>query len=408
MDLLIVILIVLLVARILGELMERIGQPGILGEIIAGVVLGIIILQFPGSLPWFSNIQGDRAFQILWQLGIFFLMFMAGMEMEVKELARASKKGIAIALGGVVIPFALGFGLGQIFLPGSEYKFLQSFFLGTALSITAIAVSVRVLMDLKQIQTRVGHTIISAAVIDDIIGLVLLSLLLGALKTGGIPQGGELVFLIIKVLGFFFLAIIFGKFLLPFITARFTRLKSKEFEFSMAIVIALLFGALAEYIGLHFIMGAFVVGLMIKENVFKTEVVEDIKERVSGITLGFLAPIFFISIGLHLDLAAFSSFGGIVFTIALIGAAILGKLVGCGGVAKLLKFSFRESLIIGVGMNGRGAVEIIIAVIALEAGLFALPLSPVVSSIFSGIVIMAIITTFITPIGLKLLLKVRP
>jgi Kef-type K+ transport system membrane component KefB len=163
---------------------------------------------------------------------------------------------------------------------------------------------------------------------------------------------------------------------------------------------------LSGVLGMHFIIGAFVGGLLISDRVLHSKTqLKDVEEKVSGVTLGFLAPIFFVSIGLHLDLSAFGE--APQFTAALLVAAIIGKLLGCALPARMARVPWRESLAIGVGMNGRGAVELIVATVALEAGLFnsPVPIPPVVSAMFSAVVIVAIITTMITPIVLRVLLR---
>ncbi len=402
-ELLIVILVVMIVARFAGELMERVGQMAILGELLAGIVLGIIIAY--GPFPQFSGLVGGEVFKAISSLGMFFLMLMAGMETDVKELIRASKAGIMVALGGAILPLGLGYILGLVVLPESDYKFIQSFLLGVALSITAIPVLSRVLSDLKQLHTKLGHTIMSAAIVDDILGFFLLSVLITMVVEGGTPSAGEFIFSIAKMAGFFVLALTVGQFLMPRLGRRLHQLKSKEIEFSIALVIALVFGVVAEYSGMHFIIGALVAGMFLREGTFGAEVVADLENKISGVTLGFLAPIFFVSIGLHVDLSALGS--APLFVLALLAAAIVGKLLGCGLPARLAGFSVRESLAVGVGMNGRGAVEIIVAVVALEAGLFAqpVPTPPLVTAIFSSIVIMAIVTTLIAPMGMKPLLR---
>jgi len=157
---------------------------------------------------------------------------------------------------------------------------------------------------------------------------------------------------------------------------------------------------------MHFIIGALFAGMFLREETFGKKVAGHLEEHVKGITLGFLAPLFFVSIGLHVDLLALTT--APVFVLALLLAAIIGKVVGCGLPARFTSFSTRESLAIGSGMNGRGAVEIVIAVVALEAGLFTqpVPVPSVVSAMFSGIIIMAIVTTVIVPLTMKPLLKV--
>ena len=402
-ELLIVILIVVIVARFAGELLERAGHLALLGELLAGVVLGVFIVY--GPFPHLTGLIEDKAFNAIANLGMLFIMLMVGMEMDVKELAKATKAGILVALGGAILPLIMGYVLGLIFLPESDYKTIQSFFLGVALSITAIPALSRVLIELKQIHTKLGHTIMNAAITDDILGLILLSVLTTMMVGGGTPSAGELGLLIAKVVGFFVIALAIGQFLMPRLGKRLHQLKSKEIEFSIALVIALAFGIAAEYAGMHFIIGALVAGMFLREGTFGGDVVADLESKISGITLGFLAPIFFVSIGLHVDLSALGT--APLFVLALLVAAIVGKLLGCGLAARLTGFPTRESLAIGVGMNGRGAVEIIVAAVALEAGLFAhpVPTPPLVTAIFSSIVIVAIVTTIMVPLGMRPLLR---
>jgi len=402
-ELLIVILIVVIVARFAGELMERAGYMALLGELLAGVVLGVFIAY--GPFPHLDRFVDNEVFKAIASLGMLFLMLVTGMEMDVKELAKASKVGLLVAVGGVALPLGLGYVLGLVFLPESGYKVVQSLFLGVALSITAVPVLSRVLIELKQIHTKLGHTIMNAAIMDDILGLILLTVLTTMIVAGGAPSAGEFGLLIAKVVGFFVLALAIGQFLMPYLGRRLHKLKSKEIEFTIALAIALTFGFAAEYAGMHFIIGALIAGMFLRGGTFGAEVVADLESKFSGITLGFLAPIFFVSIGMHVDLSALGT--APLFVLALLVAAIAGKVLGCGIPARLAGFSTRESLFIGVGMNGRGAVEIIVAAVALEAGLFThpAPTPPLVTAIFSSIVIVAIVTTIMVPLGLKPLLK---
>ena len=225
------------------------------------------------------------------------------------------------------------------------------------------------------------------------------------LAEGGAPSTGELGILALKISGFFVFVFVCGRYLIPRL-GRVSRLsKFEEIEFSIAMVIALVFGVAAEYAGMHFIIGALFAGMFLREETFGKKVATHLEEHVKGITLGFLAPLFFVSIGLHVDLLAITT--APIFVLALLVAAIAGKVIGCGIPAKLSAFSTRESMAIGLGMNGRGAVEIVVAVVALEAGLFTqpVPVPPVVSAVFSGMVIMAIVTTVIVPLTMKPLLR---
>ena len=402
-EFLLVILVVVVIARLVGELMERVGQLAILGELLAGVVLGVFIAY--GPFPHFGEIVETEVFTTIASLGMLFIMLSSGMEMDIGDLAKASKRGILVALGGMILPLSFGYGIGLLFLPDSEYKVAQCFFLGVALSITAIPALSRVLCDLNIMQTRIGNTLINAAIADDILGLILLAILTAMITGEGIPSAATLGILIAKVIGFFIVSLTIGRFLMPYLGKRLSNIKIKEVELTIALIIALAFGIGAEYAGMHFIIGALVAGMFLREGTFGDKVAAELESKISGITLGFLAPIFFVSIGLHVDLSAFIV--APLFMLVLLIAAIVGKLLGSGIPARLTGFTKRESLAIGIGMNGRGAVEIIVAAIALETGLFLqpVPTPPVVSSIFSSVVIMAIVTTILVPLGMKPLLR---
>jgi Kef-type K+ transport system membrane component KefB len=300
----------------------------------------------------------------------------------------------------------LGYFVGQIFLPDSSYKFAQSFFIGVALSITAVPALSRVLIEMEQMDTRLGQTIMNAAIVDDVLGLFLLAILTTMLTGSGTPSPGELGILALKIIGFFVFVFVAGKYLIPRLGRVSALSKFEEIEFSVAMVIALFFSVAAEYAGMHFIIGALFAGMFLREETFGKKIAAHLEEHVKGITLGFLAPLFFVSIGLHVNLLALTT--APLFVLALLLAAIIGKVVGCGLPARLTSFSMRESLAIGSGMNGRGAVEIVVAVVALEAGLFTqpVPVPSVVSAMFSAIVIMAIVTTVIVPLTMKPLLKI--
>jgi Kef-type K+ transport system membrane component KefB len=405
-EILLVIMIIVGSARLGGELMERLSLPGLLGELLVGVFLGFLLLMAPGKTMEMLKIQEDQFFRGLLDVAIFFLMFMAGLEVRLRDVVQASRVGIPVAIGGVVVPLLLGIWVGWIFIPPSQYKFSQSLFLGVALAITAIPVSVRALMDLGHLRSRVGTTIINAAVIDDIIGIVLLGFLTTFLSAGSVPSASSALQVLGRPLLFFGIAVPVALYVVPFIDRRLPSGKSAELHLTVGICFGLAMAILAELLGLHFMIGAFVGGLLLSEwTIRSTALLENMMEKVSGVTLGFLAPIFFVSIGLHLDLSAFSE--ALWFTISLLAVAIAGKVLGSSLPARLAGVTWRESIAIGIGMNGRGAVELVVASVALEAGLFTQPVPPppVVSAMFSAVVIVAIITTLMTPIGLRVLLR---
>jgi len=405
MEIFCVLLILLLITRAFGEVAVRLGQPALVGELLAGIALGATIRFSPSSFPVMHAIPDNDVFTAITDLGIFFLMLMAGLEMRPREVAEKSKGAMFIAAGGLIIPLLVGFSLGWFFLPRSDVKLAQALFIGTALAITAVPVAAKVLMDLDKLRSTAGKMIVSAAIIDDILGLLLLAVLTAVIRTGEMPDPAGLLWLGGQIILFMAIVTTIGLYILPRLERVFHRSMSEEFEFSILLVVAFAFAVMAEALHMHFILGAFAAGLFFTKRTMDTKVFKGVQSRISGITTGFLAPVFFASIGLHLDAAAFTSIP--LFLAVLIVAAVLCKLIGAGLPAYWIGLSGKDSLIVGVGMSGRGAVELIIADIALRAGLFSHPdpTPAIVANLFSAIVIMAVVTTLMTPIGLRLIVS---
>ena len=403
MEIFYVLLILLVVTRAFGEIAVRLGQPALVGELLAGIALGAAIRFSPSSFPVMHAVSENEVFTAITDLGIFFLMLMTGLEMHPKEVAEKSKGAMLIALGGLIIPLLAGFSLGWIFLPQSNVRLAQVLFIGTALAITAVPVAAKVLMDLGKLRSTAGKMIVSAAIVDDILGLLLLAVLTAMIRTGEMPDISGLLWLAGQILLFMVIVTAIGLYILPRLERVFHHSMSEEFEFSILLVVAFGFALLAETLQMHFILGAFAAGLFFTKRTMDTDVFEGVQSRISGITTGFLAPVFFASIGLHLDVAAFTSIP--LFLAVLIVSAVLCKLIGAGLPAYWIGLSGKDSLIVGIGMSGRGAVELIIADIALRAGLFSHPdpTPAIVANLFSAIVIMAVVTTLMTPIGLRLI-----
>ncbi|MGB5336672.1 MAG: cation:proton antiporter [Woeseiaceae bacterium] len=411
MNVLLIILILLVVTRTFAEVAERVALPALVGELVAGIFLGYLLQRFQGLVPsiWFA--ANSDLFAGLADLGMFFLMLLAGIRMVPLDFARSSKSAILIALGGMLVPVGAGFGLGLIVLPDSSFKEAQSLFLGVALAITAVPVAVRIFMDLGALESRVGKAVIAAAIWDDVLSLLLMALLLAEISGAGngSVSAANLLLVIGKVLLFFAVTIPVGLYIFPLIGRYFRYLSFPEVDFSMLLIAALAYAVFAEYMELHLIIGAFVAGMFFHPKVVDEGVYERVEQQMSGLTRGFLAPIFFVSIGFHLDISSVSAVPGFVAVLVLL--ALASKLLGSGIPAYWAGFSGRESLLVGVGMSGRGAVELVIAGVALEAGLFLQPVpqGPIVESLFSAIVIMAIVTTVATPVALRMLWKVgRP
>jgi Kef-type K+ transport system membrane component KefB len=407
LNVLLIVLILLVVTRTFAELAQRAHLPALVGELIAGIVLGVLIQRFHGSAPtiWFA--ANSELFAGLADLGMFFLMLLAGIRMEPLDFARSSRSAIPIALGGMLVPVGVGFSLGIVVLPDSSFKAAQCLFLGVALAITAVPVAVRMFMDLGALDSRVGKAVIAAAIWDDVLSLFLMALLLAAIGSGGTGTFsiGQLLPVVGKVLLFFSITIPVGMYVFPIVGRYFRHLSFPEVDFSMLLIAALVYAVFAEYMELHLVIGAFLAGMFFHPKVVDVEIYDRVEKQMSGLTRGFLAPIFFVSVGFHVDFSSVGEVPAFVITITLL--ALASKLIGSGFPAYWAGFSKRESVLVGVGMSGRGAVELIIAGVALEAGLFLQPTPPgaIVQSLFSAIVIMAIVTTVATPIALRLLWK---
>ena len=405
LNILLIILILLVVTRAFGEIAERAEMPALVGELVAGIFLGFLLQQFQHLTPsiWFA--ANSDIFNGLAELGMFFLMLLVGIRMEPLDFARSSRSAILIAVGGMMLPMSIGFGFGQVVLPESDLKNAQALFLGVALAITAVPVAVRIFMDLGALDSRVGKAVIAAALWDDVLSLFLMALLLATIgnQATGSFSLDTLLPVVGKVLLFFVITIPVGLYIFPLIGRYFRYLSFPEVDFSMMLIAALAYAVLAELLDLHQIIGAFMAGMFFHPKIVETSIYERVEQQMSGLTRGFLAPIFFVSVGFHLDFSSVAQVPG--FVLVLTGLALASKLIGSGIPAYWAGFSRRESLLVGVGMSGRGAVELVIAGVALDAGLFLHPEppGPIVGSLFSAIVIMAIVTTVATPIALRML-----
>jgi Kef-type K+ transport system membrane component KefB len=319
------------------------------------------------------------------------------MEMDPKELLEHIWPSLAVALGGFILPFILGFFTTMAF-GGTLY---QSLFVGMGISITAIAVQSVILHSLRISTTYVGHIIIGAAIADDILSLIGLSILLSLAKTGSFQFTGLLI-VVGKVIGFFGLTIILGHFVIPKITPKLHDREGKAFTFAMTAALTMAY--LAEVVGLHLIIGAFLAGQFVRKEIMDEKLYHVIGDRFYGLSYGFLLPIFFASLSFHLHFDWNISF--ISFALVLTLVAIIGKMAGCGLGYSFFKRNYWESIIVGFGMNGRGAVEIVVASVVLKLS-SELMSSHVISeplltnNQFSALILMAFITTLMAPLTLK-------
>jgi Kef-type K+ transport system membrane component KefB len=401
MELFYTLLVLLVVTRSFGEVAERLGQPALAGELISGIFLGAVIGVYSDVFPFLAGLDQSAVFNAITNLGMFFIMLFAGIEMQPHKIVKYSGGAVVVAIGGMIVPLSFGLALGWVFLPVSELKLAQALFIGTALAITAVPATVKILIDLKQLDSRSGQIIVSAAVFDDVLSLMLLAWLTALIAASEPPGVLEFAILCAKIAIFFGVTTIVGLYAFPWGGKFLRHVKEKEFDFSVMLIAALAFAILAEMLALHFILGAFIAGVFFGRKTVDENTYDSVRSKVSGMTFGFLAPIFFASVGLNFDMAAITEIP--VFLVLLLVAAFLGKLLGAGVAAFRFGLSKGESIAVGVGMSARGAVELVIADLALSAGLFtqAGPPDPVVTHLFSSVVIMAILTTLATPILLK-------
>ncbi|MDT8419618.1 MAG: cation:proton antiporter [Desulfuromonadales bacterium] len=364
-----------------GVICRMIHQPPVLGELMAGIIFGPAFLGL---------ISPNEMLHILSELGVFFLMFYAGLETNPMDLKKFRLQSTLVGICGFVIPFLVAYYTCKLFGLPLE----QSLFIALGLSITAIAVSARVLHDLELTDYRVTPIIIGASIIDDVMALSFFTAITDIGTNSGHIHWLNFALVMAKVIAFFAVSIGIGIWLYPKIGRFFATRSSKGFTF--ALIMALLFGMLAEIAGLHIIIGAYMAGLFVREGVVSPELFTKISDRFVSITYGFLGPIFFVSLSFHVTFAIFQTH--LLLTGCLLLAAIVGKLAGAGGGALAGRMNGREATVVGLAMNGRGAVELVVASIGLQMGLIN-------DEIFSILVLIAFVTTSLPPISLKLYLE---
>ncbi len=405
MTILYVLLVLLIVTRLFGELAVRFKQPALVGELVAGIFIGLLVTRFSATFPILSGISDSEVFKAVTDLAIFFIMLLGGLEMRPRDVTKASARAMPVALGGILVPLAAGYGVGILFIPDNPARVAQCLFIGVALAITAVPVTVKVLMDMGRLDSSVGQLVVAAAIIDDVISLVLLAILTAVAETGVLPPMHDLAWLGAKVIGFFIVSFVVGRFVLPRVGPLLKRMKLDHVEFSALLMWALALAVLAEVLGMHFVVGAFMAGLLFTRHSIDKETHAELNKQIEGMTVGFFAPIFFASIGMHLDLGAVTAIPAMLGVILIV--AFAGKLLGAGGAALAIGMPARESVAVGFAMNARGAVELIVADIALRAGLFSqpTPTPDTVRYLYSAIVIVAVVTTLLSPVVLRRVLE---
>lgn len=394
-ELFLVLAAVLVAAKLLGELAERIGQPSVLGELVAGVLLGQSVL---GVIP--AHGPAADVVHVLAELGVVLLLFEIGLETDLRELFRVGPASLSVATVGVVLPFALGF-VYWAYVPhaattGVANLTTTAIFVGATLTATSVGITARVLSDLQKMHTPEARIIIGAAVIDDVLGLVILAVVSGL--AAGVSVGALAVLRILGLaVGFLVLAVLVGRYAAPRLFDLVVRMRVRYvlLVFAMAFVLGL--SGVAALVGSALIIGSFAAGLILSGiNQFDT-----IEREVRPIVSVF-APIFFVSVGASVNVrlldpshAGTRSILGVAAVLTVL--AVVGKLAA-GWAAPWVRF---RRLVVGVGMVPRGEVGLIFADIGRRAGILN-------EAIFGAILLMIMATTFVAPPGLKLLFGARP
>ncbi|MEM7105482.1 MAG: cation:proton antiporter [Bacteroidota bacterium] len=363
-----------------GQIAYRFGYPSVLGEILAGLLLGP---------PLLGLLYGSEALNVLAEVGILLMMLYIGMAIDPKELRKASGGGILAALGGFIVPFVLGVWVVDFF----GGTLVAGLFLGMAMGVTSLATKSRILVDLKILDTRVSHVMLAGALIADTLSLIVFAGILSFATAGGLDVS-EIGIIALKVTLFFIGSWILGIKVFPplYKWIKDKGLTGRTFNATLVLLIALAFAELAHLAGLHGILGAFIAGILLREAIGIKKLSHELSGLVKDVSLGFLAPIFFVTAGFQVSFSVFQT--DLAMLLSVIALATIGKIIGTALFYLPSGNGWREGITIGAGMNGRGAVEIVIAGIGLQAGIID-------QSIFSILVFMAIATTATVPIFLK-------
>lgn len=376
MDVFITIALMLLVSKTFGFLFTKLKQPSALGEIIGGIVIGPSLLGL---------VEFNEAIELVSSIGVVLLLFLAGLETDLDEFRKVGIPAFLIAGGGVIIPFISGYWVAIAF----GYPKTQALFLGGILTATSVGLTASILMEMKKLRGKEGTAILAAAVVDDILAILLLTVFVALNRTGSISIR-EIGILFIEVISFFVLSVFIGT---PLVK-RLMRLSNRinvvmpEAVSSFALAIVLIFAYLAEEVRIAAITGAFLAGLILGQ----TDEAKRINDKMITIAYSLFIPVFLVVIGVNSDIRIFRHAGKFAIVYSII--AIIGKIAGCGAGAMLSKFDLKESLRVGIGMIPRMEVALIMANIALSEGVFD-------RGVFSVSVAMVIVTTILTPPLLK-------
>ena len=389
LQILLCIAVIILIAKLAGALTARLGLPLVLGELLAGVILGPTVFNI-WSLSWLAqpaiidNVSVVSVFKVLAEIGVVLLMFVAGLETDIAMMRNAVAPAFWAATGGVILPMVGGTVLAREF----GFSWQEAIFIGTILTATSVTITAQTLMNLKQLRSKEGSTILGAAVIDDVLGLIVLSLVIAIapqMTSGGSMSWGSLAVTLTKMTVCLVIFFWLGPPLTRWVLRQASLLHGHHTEVAAALIIAFLLAFQAEWLGgMAAITGAYLGGLFVALTPAREKVSLELQPMINSL----FGPIFFVSIGLEVN--ARNLQGGIMFFSILLLIAIIGKIAGCGLGALFSGFSRRESLVVGVGMIPRGEVGLITASLGLAAGLVS-------RNLYAQVVVLVLITTLLTP-----------
>lgn len=383
---LIIVSIILISSRFLGEICRKFKQPVVVGEILAGIIIGPSLLgsAFPDLFKeiFTSHPRSYGAFDGLANIGVIMLMFIAGAEVDLKQIRTQGKQAASISLMGLLFPFALGFFCiwffhDYIFDVPSTDRLIPALFFGTALSITALAVIVKVLMDLDIIRTKVGGLVLTAAMIDDFLGWILFSIIIQMMNAKGEEASWYSIIMILAFVAFMVTA---GRWLVDKILAFSVKyLSVPSGVLTVAVCLCMLGAVITEYLGIRGIFGAFLMGVAVGDSKHFSHHIQNVFQQF---IVNIIAPLFFASVGLRVN---FVTNFDLSVVLIILGIACVAKIVGAGLGSRMGGLNKNESLAIGFGMNARGSQEIVLGMIALQAGIIN-------EKIFVGLVVMTMVT----------------
>lgn len=399
--------LILVVAKLGGELFTKFNQPAVLGELVGGMAVGGLALFGAG---WIDAIRTDTVVSALAEIGVIILLFEVGLESNIREMMEVGWSALLVAVLGVIAPFFLGWGVAAYFIP--EEPRLAHIFIGATLCATSVGITARVLKDMGRLQTRESRIVLGAAVIDDVLGLLILAVVAGAIRAstaGGQLSVAEVLVIAAKSLAFLVAAVVAGLFLVPHLFRGAGQLKGRGVLLTFAVVLCFFLAWAAGMVGLAPIIGAFAAGLVLEDShfePFRRRGEETLHHMLTPVSL-LLVPVFFVLMGLKVDLSVFGRVEVLGFAAVLTAAAIVGKQVCSLGVLE----SGVNRLAVGLGMIPRGEVGLIFAGIGVTLMLRAPDgsMQPVINAAtFGAVVIMVIVTTLVTPPILKWSLQRAP